>query len=74
MNGNNLDVELADFSIVTSPAPAFLQAYQFKVEKPEGEKKHFDLIDGGVAANIPVSRPSRPLLVTEPLLPTETTN
>ena len=45
-----LDVKLSDVTIATSAAPTYLPAHEFKVHGVE-----YDLIDGGVTANNPVS-------------------
>ena len=47
---NTRDVKLSDITIATSAAPTYLPAYGFPANEVE-----FNLIDGGVAANNPVS-------------------
>jgi patatin-like phospholipase/acyl hydrolase len=49
------NARLADVCIGTSAAPTFLPAHYFETKNAEGETRCFDLIDGGVAANNPVS-------------------
>ena len=49
------NARLADICIGTSAAPTFLPPHYFEVEDAEGYTRSFDLIDGGVAANNPVS-------------------
>lgn len=53
------DAKLSDICIGTSAAPTFLPAHYFEVEDEEGNAATYDLIDGGVAANNPVSFPTR---------------
>ncbi|XP_072980029.1 patatin-like protein 2 [Typha angustifolia] len=49
------DALLSDICISTSAAPTYLPAHYFKTEDDESEDhfRHFNLIDGGVAANNP---------------------
>jgi hypothetical protein len=49
------NARLADVCIGTSAAPTFLPAHYFETKDAEGNTRCFDLIDGGVAANNPVS-------------------
>ena len=49
------NARLADVCIGTSAAPTFLPAHYFETKNAEGKTRCFDLIDGGVAANNPVS-------------------
>jgi len=44
-----MDAPLADVCRATSAAPYYFPPYHFKTSKP------FNLVDGGVAANNPVS-------------------
>ncbi|KAL3722196.1 patatin-like protein 2 [Eucalyptus grandis] len=46
------NARLADVCMGTSAAPIFLPPYYFKTED-KNEERHFNLIDGGVAANNP---------------------
>lgn len=46
---------LADISISTSAAPTYLPAHHFQTQDSAGNVKEFNLIDGGVAANNPVT-------------------
>lgn len=48
------NARLADICVATSAAPTFLPAHFFSSSSDEeGSTRHFDLIDGGVAANNP---------------------
>ncbi|RWR90037.1 patatin-like protein 2 [Cinnamomum micranthum f. kanehirae] len=47
---------LSDICIGTSAAPTYLPAHHFKTKYSWGEEMRFDLIDGGVAANNPVTK------------------
>jgi patatin-like phospholipase/acyl hydrolase len=49
------NARLADICIGTSAAPTFLPAHYFETKDAKGNTRSFDLIDGGVAANNPVS-------------------
>lgn len=49
------NAKLSDICISTSAAPTYLPAHYFEVNDSEGKTRTFDLIDGGVAANNPVS-------------------
>lgn len=52
----SLDVMLADICIGTSAAPTYLPCHTFRNQDSEGNLiGEFDLIDGGVTANNPVS-------------------
>ena len=46
---------LSDVCISTSAAPTYLPPYYFETKDAQGNTRSFDLIDGGVAANNPVS-------------------
>jgi patatin-like phospholipase/acyl hydrolase len=50
-----LDAELADICIGTSAAPTYFPAHYFRNQDTHGNMQDFNLIDGGVAANNPVS-------------------
>ena len=50
------DALLADVCIGTSAAPTFLPAHYFETKDKDGKPHSFDLVDGGVAANNPVSK------------------
>lgn len=50
-----LDAKLSDICIGTSAAPTYFPAHYFTNEDENGVMKEFNLIDGGVAANNPVS-------------------
>lgn len=50
-----MDAQLSDICISTSAAPTYLPAHYFKTKNHKGEVREFNLIDGGVAANNPVS-------------------
>ena len=54
----SLDAYLSDICIATSAAPTYLPAHHFKTESDVagGKTREFDLVDGGVAANNPVSK------------------
>jgi patatin-like phospholipase/acyl hydrolase len=47
---------LSDVCIGTSAAPTYLPGHHFQTMDGEGKPRDFNLIDGGVAANNPVSR------------------
>jgi patatin-like phospholipase/acyl hydrolase len=47
---------LSDVCISTSAAPTYLPGHHFQTEDEDGKPRDFNLIDGGVAANNPVSR------------------
>ena len=49
------NARLADVCISTSAAPTFLPAHYFETKDASGNTLSFNLIDGGVAANNPVS-------------------
>ncbi|KAH9711823.1 Patatin-like protein 3 [Citrus sinensis] len=51
----DLDAQLADIAIGTSAAPTYFPAYYFENPDEHGTLKEFNLIDGGVAANNPVT-------------------
>jgi len=46
---------LSDVCISTSAAPTYLPAHFFQTRDDAGNTRDFNLIDGGVAANNPVS-------------------
>ncbi|KAJ6709799.1 XYLOSE ISOMERASE [Salix koriyanagi] len=52
-NDPSTDALLSDICIGTSAAPTYLPAHYFETKDPEGKKRDFNLIDGGVAANNP---------------------
>ncbi|KAJ6709802.1 PATATIN [Salix koriyanagi] len=52
-NDPSTDALLSDICIGTSAAPTYLPAHYFETEDPEGKKRDFNLVDGGVAANNP---------------------
>jgi len=49
------DALLSDVCISTSAAPTYLPGHQFETKDKAGKPRAFNLIDGGVAANNPVS-------------------
>lgn len=49
------NAKLSDICISTSAAPTFLPAHYFETKDEQGKVTTYDLIDGGVAANNPVS-------------------
>lgn len=49
------NAKLSDICISTSAAPTYLPSHYFETKYEDGETRTFDLIDGGVAANNPVS-------------------
>ena len=51
----SLDASLSDICIATSAAPTYLPAHYFETKDSDGKVREFNLIDGGVAANNPVS-------------------
>ena len=51
----SLDAFLGDTCKGTSAAPTYLRAHRFEVQDSDGCVRKFNLIDGGVAANNPVS-------------------
>lgn len=50
-----MDVLLSDICISTSSAPVYFPAYFFKTKDCQGNDREFNLIDGGIATNNPVS-------------------
>lgn len=50
------DAHVADICISTSAAPTFLPAHYFETQDSNGNTRSYNLIDGGVAANNPVSK------------------
>ena len=55
MNDVSKDALLSDVCIGTSAAPTYLPGHQFETKDKDGKPRAFNLIDGGVAANNPVS-------------------
>ncbi|KAM0006738.1 putative peptidase C1A, papain, patatin-like phospholipase domain-containing protein [Helianthus debilis subsp. tardiflorus] len=52
----NIDAKLSDICIATSAAPIYLPSHEFDYKDSKGNKlREFNLIDGGVIANNPVS-------------------
>lgn len=51
----SLNAQLSDICIGTSAAPTYLPAHLFETKDPHNKVREFNLIDGGVAANNPVS-------------------
>jgi len=49
------DALLSDICISTSAAPTYLPAHYFETKDTKGTTRSFNLVDGGVAANNPVS-------------------
>ncbi|URE20743.1 Patatin group A-3 [Musa troglodytarum] len=49
------DALLSDICIGTSAAPTYLPGHYFQTEDHQGGTREFNLVDGGVAANNPVS-------------------
>lgn len=49
-----MDASLSDICIGTSAAPTYLPAHYFETKDSWGNKRKFNLVDGGVAANNPV--------------------
>lgn len=49
------NARLSDICLGTSAAPTFLPAHYFETKDASGKPRTFDLIDGGVVANNPVS-------------------
>ncbi|XP_075523891.1 patatin-like protein 2 [Primulina tabacum] len=52
-NNPSMDASLSDICIGTSAAPTYLPAHYFETKDSWGNKRKFNLIDGGVAANNP---------------------
>ena len=50
-----LDAHLSDICIATSAAPTYLPSHYFTNQDKSGKTEEFNLIDGGVTANNPVS-------------------
>lgn len=50
-----LNAQLSDICIGTTAAPTYLPAHYFETKDAKGNVRDFHLIDGGVAANNPVS-------------------
>jgi len=55
MSDVSKDALLSDVCISTSAAPTYLPGHQFETKDKDGKPRAFNLIDGGVAANNPVS-------------------
>lgn len=51
---------LSDVCISTSAAPTYLPAHYFQIKDANGKAREYNLIDGGVAANNPVSSNRNP--------------
>lgn len=51
---------LSDVCISTSAAPTYLPAHYFQTKEANGKAREYNLIDGGVAANNPVSSNRNP--------------
>ncbi|RZR97922.1 hypothetical protein BHM03_00027197 [Ensete ventricosum] len=49
------DALLSDICISTSAAPTYLPGHYFETKDENGNKRSFNLVDGGMAANNPVS-------------------
>ena len=49
------DAHLSDVCISTSAAPTYLPAHYFETGDSKGNVRSFNLVDGGVVANNPVS-------------------
>lgn len=47
---------LSDVCLSTSAAPTFLPSHYFETKDAQGKIRTFDLVDGAIAANNPVSR------------------
>ena len=47
---------LSDVCIGTSAASTFLPGHYFHTKDPQGNTQDYNLIDGGIAANNPVSK------------------
>lgn len=50
-----MDAKLSDICIGTSAAPTYLPAHYFQTQDKDGKFHDFNLIDGAIAANNPVS-------------------
>jgi patatin-like phospholipase/acyl hydrolase len=55
LNDVSKNALLADVCISTSAAPTYLPGHHFETKNKDGKPRAFNLIDGGVAANNPVS-------------------
>lgn len=49
------NARLSDVSLGTSAAPTYFPVHYFETKDSQGKTRTFDLVDGGVAANNPVS-------------------
>jgi patatin-like phospholipase/acyl hydrolase len=47
---------LSDVCISTSAAPTYLPGHRFETTDKDGKPREFNLVDGGVAANNPVTK------------------
>ena len=52
---SSLNALLSDVCIVTSATPTYLPAHYFETKNPAGKVREFNLTDGGITANNPVS-------------------
>lgn len=50
---SSLDALLSDICISTSAAPTYLPAHKFQTKEPDGSRREFNMVDGGMAANNP---------------------
>lgn len=50
------DALLSDICISTSAAPTYFPAHYFQTKDSAGTTREFNLVDGGVAANNPVTK------------------
>lgn len=50
-----MDALVSDVCISTSAAPTFLPSHYFKNTDSNGNEREFNLVDGGVSSNNPVS-------------------
>jgi patatin-like phospholipase/acyl hydrolase len=55
MKDKSKNALLSDVCISTSAAPTYLPGHHFQTEHEDDKHRDFNLIDGGVAANNPVS-------------------
>ena len=55
MKDKSKNALLSDVCSSTSAAPTYLPGHHFQTEGEDGTPRQFNLIDGGVAANNPVS-------------------
>lgn len=52
------NAQLSDVCLSTSAAPTYFPVHYFETKDAQGKTRTFNLVDGGVAANNPVSRHS----------------